>query len=35
MAEDRIPTGPVKRQVAEAWNNQRKEKKHETPKLTI
>jgi hypothetical protein len=22
MAKDRIPIGPVKRQVAEAWNNQ-------------
>jgi hypothetical protein len=35
MAEDRIPTGPGKRRVAKAWNNQRKEKKHETQKLTI
>jgi hypothetical protein len=26
MAKDRIPIGPVKRQVAEAWNNQRKKK---------
>jgi hypothetical protein len=35
MAKDRIPIGPLKRQVAEAWNNQRKKKKHEALKLTI
>jgi hypothetical protein len=35
MAKDRIPIGPVKRQVAEAWNNQGKKKKNEAPKLTI
>jgi hypothetical protein len=35
MAKDRIPIGPVKRQVAEAWNNQRKKKKHEALKLTM
>jgi hypothetical protein len=35
MANDRIPIGPVKRQVAEAWNNQRKKKKNEALKLTI
>jgi hypothetical protein len=34
MAKDRIPIGPLKRQVAEAWNNQRK-KKHEALKLTM
>jgi hypothetical protein len=34
MAEDRVPTGPVKRQVAEARYNQRKKKKHEALKLT-
>jgi hypothetical protein len=34
MAKDRIPIGPVKRQVAEAWNNQRK-KKNEALELTI
>jgi hypothetical protein len=34
MAEDRVPTGPVKRQVAEARDNQRK-KKHEALKLTM
>jgi hypothetical protein len=34
MAKDRVPIGPVKRQVAEAWNNQRKKKKHEALKLT-
>jgi hypothetical protein len=35
MAKDRIPIGPMKRQVAEAWNNQRKKKKHEALKLTM
>jgi hypothetical protein len=33
MAEDRVPIGPVKRQVAEARDNQRK--KHEALKLTM
>jgi hypothetical protein len=35
MAKERVPTRPVKRQVAEAWNNQRKKKKHEALKLTM
>jgi hypothetical protein len=35
MATDRVPIGPVKRQVAEAWNNQGKKKKNEALKLTI
>jgi hypothetical protein len=35
MAKDRVPIGLVKRQVAEAWNNQRKKKKHEALKLTM
>jgi hypothetical protein len=26
MAKDRVPIGPVKRQVAELWNNLRKKK---------
>jgi hypothetical protein len=34
MAEDRIPTGPMKRQVVEAWNNQGKKKKNEALKQT-
>jgi hypothetical protein len=34
MAEDRIPTRPVKRQVVEAWNNQGKKKRNETLKQT-
>jgi hypothetical protein len=34
MAKDGIPIGPVKRQVAEAWNNQRKKKRHGALKLT-
>jgi hypothetical protein len=35
MPKDRVPIGPVKRQVAEAWINQRKKKKHEALKLTM
>jgi hypothetical protein len=35
MAKDRVPIGPVKRQVAEAWNNQRKKKKHGALKQTM
>jgi hypothetical protein len=35
MASDRVSIGSVKRQVAEAWNNQRKKKKHEALKLTM
>jgi hypothetical protein len=35
MTKDRVPIGLVKRQVAEAWNNQRKKKKHEALKLTM
>jgi hypothetical protein len=35
IAKDRIPIGPLKRQVVEAWNNQRKKKKHEALKLTM
>jgi hypothetical protein len=35
MAKDRVPIGPVKTQVAEAWNNQRKKKKREALKLTM
>jgi hypothetical protein len=35
MANDRVPIGPVKKQVTEAWNNQRKKKKHGALKLTM
>jgi hypothetical protein len=36
MAKDRVHIGPVKRQVAKAWNNRRKKKKkHEALKLTM
>jgi hypothetical protein len=35
MASDRVSIGPVKGQVAEAWNNQRKKKKREALKLTM
>jgi hypothetical protein len=34
-AKDRVPIGPVKRQVAEAWNNQRKKKKHGALETTM
>jgi hypothetical protein len=34
MANDRVPIGPVKRQVPEEWNSQRK-KKNEALELTI
>jgi hypothetical protein len=35
IAKDRVPIGPVKRQVAEVWNNQRKKKRHGTLKQTM
>jgi hypothetical protein len=35
MTKDRVPTGPVKRQVVEVWNNQSKKKKHEALKPTM
>jgi hypothetical protein len=35
MAKDRVPIGLIKRQVAEAWNNQRKKKKNEALKLIM
>jgi hypothetical protein len=35
MAKDIVPIGLVKRQVVEAWNNQKKKKKHEALKLTM
>jgi hypothetical protein len=36
MANDGVPIGPVKKQITEAWNNQRKKKKkHEALKLTM
>jgi hypothetical protein len=35
MATDRVPIGRVKRQVAEACNNQRKKKKREALKLIM
>jgi hypothetical protein len=34
MVNDRVPIGPVKRQVAEAWNSQGKKKREEL-KLTM
>jgi hypothetical protein len=35
IAKDRVPIGPVKRQVAEVWNNQRKMKRDGTLKQTM
>jgi hypothetical protein len=35
MVKDRVPIGPVKGQVAEARDNQRKKKKHKALKLTM
>jgi hypothetical protein len=35
MAKDRVPIGPVKRQVAEVWNNQRMNKRHGALKQTM
>ena len=31
LAKVEVPTGPVKRQVAEAWNRQRNKRSHGTP----
>ena len=33
LAKVEVPTGPVKRQVAEAWNRQRNKRSHGTPEL--
>jgi hypothetical protein len=33
LSNAEIPMGPVKRQVAEAWNRQRNKRSHETPEL--
>jgi hypothetical protein len=30
-----VPSGPVKRPVAEAWNSQRKKRRHETLELSM
>jgi hypothetical protein len=35
MAKDRAPIWLMKRQVAKAWNNQKKKKKQEALKLTM
>ena len=32
LSKAEIPTGPVKRQVAEAWNNERRKRNYEAPK---
>ena len=33
LAKVEVPTGPVKRQVAEAWNRQRNKRSRGTPEL--
>ena len=35
LTKAEIPTGPVKRQVAEAWNNEKRKRNYETPKPLI
>ena len=35
LTKAEIPTGPVKRQVAEAWNRQSNKRSHETPELEM
>ena len=32
MTRAEVPTGPVKRQVAEAWNNEKRKRNYEAPK---
>jgi len=35
MTKAEVPTGPVKRQVAEAWNNEKRKRNYEAPKPLI
>jgi len=35
LTKAEIPTGPVKRQVAEVWNRQSNKRSHETPELEV
>ena len=35
MTKAEFPTGPVKRQVAEAWNNEKRKRNYEAPKPQI
>ena len=35
MTKAEAPTGPVKRQVAEAWNNEKRKRNYEAPKPQI
>ena len=35
LTKAKIPTGPVKRQVAEAWNNEKRKRNYEAPKPQI
>ena len=35
MTKTEVPTGPVKRQVAEAWNNEKRKRNYEAPKPLI
>ena len=35
MTKAEFPTGPVKKQVAEAWNNEKRKRNYEAPKPQI
>jgi hypothetical protein len=35
MTKAEVPTGPVKRQVAEAWNNEKRKRNYEASKPLI
>ena len=35
MTKTEVPTGPVKRQVAETWNNEKRKRNYEAPKPLI
>ena len=35
MTKAEVPTGPVKKQVAEAWNNEKRKRNYEAPKPPI
>ena len=35
LTKAEIPTGPVKRQVAEVWNNEKRKRNYEAPKPPI
>ena len=35
MTKAEVPTGPVKKQVAEAWNNEKRKRNYDAPKPLI